>query len=135
MKATPRTEELSHAASAFFKSPTEISFSTVFRPAFGACSSRYALVVPGRMPAEAGVVLRPTIEAEGREAVREIVASAAGVGFVSAAEFGQDSRLVKIPIDAPGLLMDEALICLTERSGGKLVRAFLDIARSAAADQ
>ncbi|MDQ6433491.1 LysR substrate-binding domain-containing protein [Mesorhizobium sp. LHD-90] len=82
--------------------------------------------------AEAGVELRPTIEAEGREAVREIVASGAGVGFVSAAEFGQDSRLVKIPIDAPGLLMDEALICLTERSGGKLVRAFLEIARSAA---
>lgn len=81
----------------------------------------------------AGVELKPMIEAEGREAVREIVASGAGVGFVSAAEFGQDSRLVKIPIDAQGLLMDEALICLTERSGGKLVRAFLDIARSAAA--
>jgi aminoethylphosphonate catabolism LysR family transcriptional regulator len=83
--------------------------------------------------AQAGVELKPMIEAEGREAVREIVASGAGIGFVSAAEFGQDSRLVKIPIDAPGLLMDEALICLTERSGGKLVRAFLDIARSAAA--
>ncbi|WP_442583095.1 LysR substrate-binding domain-containing protein [Mesorhizobium sp. ASY16-5R] len=83
--------------------------------------------------AEAGVELKPMIEAEGREAVREIVAPGAGIGFVSAAEFGQDSRLVKIPIDAPGLLMDEALICLTERSGGKLVRAFLDIARSAAA--
>lgn len=83
--------------------------------------------------AQAGVELKPMIEAEGREAVREIVASGAGIGFVSAAEFGQDSRLVKIPIDAPGLLMDEALICLTERSGGKLVRAFLDIARSAVA--
>ncbi|MFI0843432.1 LysR substrate-binding domain-containing protein [Mesorhizobium sp. IMUNJ 23232] len=82
--------------------------------------------------AQAGVELKPMIEAEGREAVREIVASGAGIGFVSAVEFGQDSRLVKIPIDAPGLLMDEALICLTERSGGKLVRAFLDIARSTA---
>lgn len=82
--------------------------------------------------AQAGVELKPVIEAEGREAVREIVASGAGIGFVSAAEFGQDSRLVKIPIGAPGLLMDEALICLTERSGGKLVRAFLEIARSAA---
>jgi hypothetical protein len=27
------------------------------------------------------------------------------------------------------MLMDEAPICLRERSGGKLVRAFLDIAR------
>ncbi|RUV34184.1 MAG: LysR family transcriptional regulator [Mesorhizobium sp.] len=80
------------------------------------------------------IELRPAIEAEGREAVREIVASGAGIGFVSAAEFGQDSRLVPITIDAPETLMDEALICLRERSGGKLVRAFLDMARSMSAD-
>ena len=48
-----------------------------------------------------GVELKPTIEAEGREAVREIVASGAGVGFVSRAEFGLDSRLRPIVIDAP----------------------------------
>jgi aminoethylphosphonate catabolism LysR family transcriptional regulator len=76
------------------------------------------------------VELRPAIEAEGREAVREIVASGAGIGFVSAAEFGQDSRLVKIQIEGPEILMDEALICLRERSGGKLVRTFLDMAQS-----
>ncbi|MEJ6782923.1 LysR substrate-binding domain-containing protein [Aminobacter sp. Piv2-1] len=80
-----------------------------------------------------GFQFKPAIEAEGREAVREIVASGAGVGFVSAAEFGQDARLVQIPIAAPEMLMDEALICLRERSGGKLVRVFLDIARSMAA--
>jgi aminoethylphosphonate catabolism LysR family transcriptional regulator len=80
------------------------------------------------------VELKPAIEAEGREAVREIVASGAGVGFVSAAEFGHDSRLVPIAIDAPETLMDEALICLRERSGGKLVRAFLDMARSMSGD-
>jgi DNA-binding transcriptional LysR family regulator len=79
-----------------------------------------------------GLELKPAIEAEGREAVREIVASGAGVGFVSAAEFGHDARLVQIPIAAPQMLMDEALICLRERSGGKLVRAFLDIAGSMA---
>jgi aminoethylphosphonate catabolism LysR family transcriptional regulator len=76
-----------------------------------------------------GVTLKPSIEAEGREAVREIVASGAGVGFVSEAEFGQDGRLVPISIDAPEMLMDEALICLRERSGGKLVRTFWNIAR------
>ncbi|MBZ9762377.1 LysR family transcriptional regulator [Mesorhizobium sp. CA8] len=80
------------------------------------------------------VELKPAIEAEGREAVREIVASGAGVGFVSAAEFGHDSRLVPIAIDAPETLMEEALICLRERSGGKLVRAFLDMARSMSED-
>jgi aminoethylphosphonate catabolism LysR family transcriptional regulator len=78
----------------------------------------------------AGVELKPSIEAEGREAVREIVASGAGIGFVSEAEFGNDSRLEKIPIDGPPMLMEEALVCLAERSHGKTMRAFLDIARS-----
>ncbi|MET3792808.1 LysR substrate-binding domain-containing protein [Aquamicrobium terrae] len=80
------------------------------------------------LAASQGFELKPAIEAEGREAVHEIVASGAGVGFVSAAEFGQDGRLVQIPIDAPEMLMEEALICLKERGGGKLLRAFLDIA-------
>lgn len=79
---------------------------------------------------ECGMTLVPTIEARGREAVREIVASGAGIGFVSLAEFGHDERLATIAIDAPEILMDEALICLRERSGGKLVKAFFDIART-----
>lgn len=75
------------------------------------------------------LVLEPQIVAEGREAVREIVASGAGLGFVSAAEFGHDPRLVRIDIaDAPGLTMDEALICLGERRAGRLVNAFFEIA-------
>ncbi|MDX8516600.1 LysR substrate-binding domain-containing protein [Mesorhizobium dulcispinae] len=86
------------------------------------------------LAAALNVELKPAIEAEGREAVREIVASGAGVGFVSAAEFGHDSRLAPISINAPETLMDEALICLRERSGGKLVRAFLDTARSMSSD-
>ena len=40
----------------------------------------------------AGVTLPPSVEAEGREAVREIVASGAGIGFVSRAEFGATTR-------------------------------------------
>ncbi|NRQ18433.1 LysR substrate-binding domain-containing protein [Ensifer sesbaniae] len=84
------------------------------------------------MAARCGVQLTPLIEAEGREAVREIVAAGGGVGFVSSAEFGQDARLVPIEIDAPEMLMDEALICLRERSNGKLVSAFFDIARKLA---
>ncbi len=77
----------------------------------------------------AGVKLEPWIEAEGREAVREIVASGAGIGFVSAAEFGQDARLRLIPIEGgEAMMMDEALICLRERRSGKLVSAFFDMA-------
>jgi LysR family transcriptional regulator, low CO2-responsive transcriptional regulator len=84
--------------------------------------------------AAAGVDLQPAIEAEGREAVREIVASGAGIGFVSAAEFGEDARLVPIEIEgADALPMDEALICLRDRRSGKLVQAFFDIARGFAA--
>lgn len=79
--------------------------------------------------ADAGVTFNATIEAEGREAVREIVASGAGVGIVSLAEFGHDERLVQIPISGATPLMDEALICLRERSKGKLVSAFMRMAK------
>jgi aminoethylphosphonate catabolism LysR family transcriptional regulator len=76
-----------------------------------------------------------SIVAEGREAVREIVASGVGVGFVSAAEFGEDPRLVRIPLeDEDQMMMDETLICLRERRGGKLVSAFLAIAQDQAKD-
>lgn len=79
-----------------------------------------------------GYVVTPAIEAEGREAVREIVASGAGVGFVSTAEFGQDGRLVLIPIASKTpMVMDEALICLRERRAGKLVNAFFAMAAEA----
>ena len=81
-----------------------------------------------------GVEFKPAIEAEGREAVREIVASGTGIGFVSRAEFGSDERLLPIEIDAPEMLMDEALICLRERSSGKLVTAFWEMARSSVDD-
>lgn len=80
-----------------------------------------------------GFAFTPTIIAEGREAVREIVASGVGVGFVSAAEFGEDPRLVRIPLEQEEqMIMDETLICLRERRGGKLVSAFLSIAQEQA---
>ena len=77
----------------------------------------------------AGITFKPSIEAEGREAIREIVASGAGVGIVSEAEFGHDERLIKIPISGCEPLMDEALICLKERSKGNLVSAFMKMAQ------
>lgn len=79
--------------------------------------------------ARKGITLEPAIEAEGREAVREIVAAGGGVGFVSRAEFVADARLTEIPLeDAPGLEMEEMLICLRQRREGKLIRAFLGLA-------
>lgn len=76
-----------------------------------------------------GLTLTPAITAEGREAVREIVASGAGIGFVSVAEFGEDPRLVRIPLQDVGqMMMEENLICLHDRRGGQLVAAFFDMA-------
>lgn len=82
-----------------------------------------------------GVTLSAAIIAEGREAVREIVASGTGVGFVSAAEFVEDPRLVPIPLESKAdLVMEEALICLSERKNGTLIRAFLDVAAETAGE-
>lgn len=69
--------------------------------------------------------LRPTITVDGREAMREVVASGTGLGFVSEAEFGQDSRLVKVPITDLDAQMTETLVHLSMRADVPVIRAFL----------
>jgi aminoethylphosphonate catabolism LysR family transcriptional regulator len=78
------------------------------------------------------IKLTGLIEAEGREAVRDIVAGGGGVGIVSLAEFGRDPDLVKIQITKPEMIMDEALVCLRERKDSKLIRVFMALAREKA---
>ncbi|NNE79310.1 MAG: LysR family transcriptional regulator [Silicimonas sp.] len=68
--------------------------------------------------------LAPAIEVEGREAMREVVASGAGIGFVSEAEFGHDDRLVSVPIEGMSLAMSEALVSLKARRDVPVIRAF-----------
>lgn len=70
------------------------------------------------------VRLSPAIEVEGREAMREVVASGAGIGFVSEAEFGHDNRLVLVPIKGLPLAMSEALVTLKARRDVPVIRAF-----------
>lgn len=82
--------------------------------------------------AAAGLPCEPSIEAEGREAVREIVAAGAGIGLVSLAEFGHDPRLERVDLSDASLEMSEALVCLTERMAARPVASFLSIARAAA---
>ncbi|MEM7067408.1 MAG: LysR substrate-binding domain-containing protein [Pseudomonadota bacterium] len=77
-----------------------------------------------------GIEVSIQIEAEGREAVREIVASSGGIGIVSEAEFGRDPRFVKIPITDAELVMDEAIICLSKRKESRLIRAFMQVANN-----
>ncbi len=72
-----------------------------------------------------GIVLQPTFEVEGREAVQEIVAAGAGIGFVSEAELDRDKRLITLHLGCPQLMMAESLIHLKQRSDVRLIRAFM----------
>ena len=76
-----------------------------------------------------GVVLTPVIEAEGREAMREVVASGAGIGFVSKAEFGDDQRLIQIALDGVDLHMSETIAFLGQRGDLRIIRAFIHVAQ------
>jgi len=71
-----------------------------------------------------GITLPAAIEAEGREAVQEIVASGAGIGFVSQKEFSRNANLAAIKIKGTPIIMEEVVAYLKERSGGKLIRTF-----------
>jgi LysR family transcriptional regulator, low CO2-responsive transcriptional regulator len=82
-----------------------------------------------------GIDLKPSIVAEGREAVREVVASGAGIGFVSKAEFGHDDRLTQISLSDADLNMSETLIHLAQRREVKLIRTFMDVARRTLAER
>lgn len=72
-----------------------------------------------------GISLKPAFEVEGREAVQEIVAAGAGIGFVSEAELGSDARLIKLQLNCPQLTMTESLIYLKQRSDVRMIRAFM----------
>jgi aminoethylphosphonate catabolism LysR family transcriptional regulator len=75
-----------------------------------------------------GLEICGQFEAEGREAVREIVAAGGGIGIVSEAEFTDDPRLEKFHISDADIQMDEALICLHDRRDSKLIRTFMNMA-------
>jgi len=52
-----------------------------------------------------------------------------GVGVVSAAEFGADSRVCAMPIRDCSQRMKETLVCLKEQSSRRVVATFLEIVR------
>lgn len=81
--------------------------------------------------ASVGVTLTPAIEAEGREAVQEIVGSGTGIGFVSQKEFSHRDGLAQIEITGVPIEMEEAVVNLKERSGGKLIRTFVSMVQDA----
>lgn len=73
----------------------------------------------------AGMMLTPVIQVEGRETLREVVATGAGIGFLSDAEFGHDTRLRKLALTGVDLGMTETLVTLTARHDVAVIRAFL----------
>ncbi|MFK7995547.1 MAG: LysR substrate-binding domain-containing protein [Granulosicoccus sp.] len=77
----------------------------------------------------AALTLNISIEAEGREAVRQIVAAGGGVGIVSQAEFVESPDLQHISIRDAKLTMEEAIVCLRERSHNPLINRFMQLAR------
>jgi len=77
--------------------------------------------------AAAGVQPRIVMEIESREAVREAVAAGIGLGVVSEAEFGADGRLAMVPVDDPGLVTREFVVCRADRRRVAVVRAFLEL--------
>ncbi|KPG93021.1 LysR family transcriptional regulator [Pseudomonas sp. RIT-PI-q] len=79
--------------------------------------------------AQAGFRIRPAIQVEGREAAREAVVVGIGVGVVSAAEFGADSRVCALPITDCKRRLTETLVCLREQSSRRVVATFLEMVR------
>ena len=71
------------------------------------------------------VPMKPIIEVDGREAMREIVASGAGIGFVSQAEHNHDERLQPIKITGIELEMVETLVILKMRRDLPMIRTFM----------
>lgn len=72
------------------------------------------------------IALTPAFEVEGREAMREVVASGSGIGFVSEAEYGNDERLIRIPIKGADLRMSETLVFMTSRRDVRIIRSFMN---------
>ena len=80
---------------------------------------------------QAGVKLQPAIIAEGREAVRDLVAEGFGIGFVAESEIGNDTRLRRIRLEGVSPSMPETLAHLSARRDVPVIRSFMrTLARS-----
>ncbi len=64
-----------------------------------------------------------------REAVREAVARGIGIGTVSTAEFIPDPRIRMLPFLDVDIFNYAHVVCLEERKGERLIRAFLGVVR------
>lgn len=77
----------------------------------------------------AGIKLATRLELGSREAVKEAVAAALGVGFVLDREVGRDPAFVSLEILGAGLTAGEYLYCHRDLAGIGAIKAFIDVAR------
>ena len=77
-----------------------------------------------RLDIQMGTVM----EVEGRESIREAVATGNGIGFVSKPEFGHDNRLAMLELQDCKLPKHEYLVCLENRAETRVVSAFWEMA-------
>ena len=71
------------------------------------------------------IKLRPVITVEGRQALFEVVASGAGIGFVSLAELANISDIRAVPMEGVALEMKEKVVFLSTRRDLPMIRAFV----------
>jgi len=75
----------------------------------------------------AGVTPRVVMEIGSREAIREAVIMGVGIGVVSEIEFIPDPELRTVTVGDAVMYTHAHVVCLEERRGARLVKAFLDI--------
>lgn len=76
---------------------------------------------------KAGVEVRTMMEIGSREAIREAVIMGVGIGVVSEIEYIADPELRKVAVSDAEMYTHAHVVCLEERRGARLVKAFLDI--------
>ena len=74
---------------------------------------------------QAGVKLEAKIIAEGRQAVRDLVAEGFGIGFVAELVIGSDIRLSRIRLEGVSPLMPEKLAQLLARRDVPVIHSFM----------
>jgi DNA-binding transcriptional LysR family regulator len=71
--------------------------------------------------------IRPVLEIESREAVRESVAAGIGVGIALEGEPHPDSRVHALRIADAAMVLELEIAALAERRDAPLIKAFFDV--------
>lgn len=81
---------------------------------------------------EAGVRIRPIMEINVREAVREAVARGIGLGAISETEFAPHENIRLLKLTDAAIVIEAYVVCLAARRNRSLVEAFIGLAMETA---